>query len=76
MGVAFMDLGSVWSDNKSLKFITRNNGTVVTNDLLMGMGVGARIFLLYFPLKFDVAWSYNLQHFSQPKYYISLGSDF
>jgi Tol biopolymer transport system component len=76
MGVAFMDVGTVWSDNKSLKLITRENGTPVTQDLLMGMGMGARVFLFYFPLKFDVAWSYNLQHFSPPKFYISLGADF
>jgi len=76
MGVTFLDVGTVWSDNKKLKLLARDNGSLETQDLLMGMGVGARIFLLYFPLKFDVAWSYNLKSFSVPKYYISLGADF
>ncbi len=75
-GVLFTDIGSVWSNTKKLQFISSNNGKPVTQDLLMGVGAGVRIFLLYFPLKFDVAWSYNLQKFSMPIFYISLGSDF
>jgi outer membrane protein assembly factor BamA len=75
-GVAFVDAGSVWSDNKKLQFISSQDGKPITKDLLLGMGLGMRLFLLYFPLKVDVAWSYNLQQWSRPKYYISLGADF
>jgi len=75
-GVAFMDLGTVWTDNKRLQLFQRTSQGVQTKDLLMGIGVGTRIFLLYFPLKFDVAWSYNFKTFSKPTYYISLGADF
>lgn len=75
-GVAFIDAGSVWSNNKKLQFISSQDGRPITKDLLLGMGVGMRLFLLYFPLKVDVAWSYNLQQWSRPKYYISLGADF
>jgi outer membrane protein assembly factor BamA len=75
-GVAFFDAGSVWTNNKKLQFISSQDGKPITKDLLLGMGVGMRMFLLYFPLKIDVAWSYNLQHWSRPKYYISLGADF
>lgn len=76
-GVTFMDVGSVWTNNKTLQFLTRDeNNTLITKDLLIGMGTGIRIFFLYFPLKLDVAWSYDLHKFSGPKYYISLGSDF
>jgi outer membrane translocation and assembly module TamA len=75
-GVLFTDLGSVWSNTKKLQLISSENGKPITKDLLAGMGFGVRIFLLYFPLKFDVAWSYNLQKFSMPIFYISLGSDF
>jgi hypothetical protein len=42
----------------------------------MGTGLGARIFFLYFLLRFDVAWAYQVDNFSAPKYYISLGADF
>jgi len=77
LGVVFVDAGSAWNSNHELQLISKNNnGQVVSNDLLMGTGVGARVFFLYFLLKFDVAWAYNIQSFSAPKFYISLGADF
>jgi len=75
-GVLFTDIGSIWTNNRSLQFFTKNNGLLQTKDLMIGLGAGTRIFFLYFPLKFDVAWSYDLQKFSKPKYYISIGADF
>jgi hypothetical protein len=42
----------------------------------VGTGVGARMYFLYFLLRFDVAWKYNFNKFSQPVYYFSLGTDF
>jgi outer membrane translocation and assembly module TamA len=76
-GVLFTDIGTAWYNNRDLQFFTTGeDGRIVTKDLLWGMGLGARIFLLYFPLKFDVAWSFDLNKFSKPKYYISLGADF
>ncbi len=74
-GVAFLDAGTAWSDDLELT-TTLPNGTEVTKDLLVGTGLGARINLLGFPFMFDVAWSYNMQKFSAPKYYISLGYNF
>ncbi|MEO8513346.1 MAG: BamA/TamA family outer membrane protein, partial [Ignavibacteria bacterium] len=75
-GVLFTDIGTVWSNNKTLQLFQKVDGSLATKDLLIGMGVGTRLFFLYFPLKFDVAWSYDMQHFSKPKYYISIGADF
>lgn len=76
-GVAFFDVGTAWSKNKELKLFKRDEfNNLVTDDLLMGTGVGARIFFLYFLLRFDVAWAYNVHGFSQPKYYFSIGADF
>jgi len=75
-GVAFVDAGTAFSDNKSLKLFTRENGYFETKDLLLGMGFGTRIVLLNIPFKFDVAWNYNMHKFSKPKYYFSLGLDF
>lgn len=75
-GVAFLDVGTVWSNNKTLQLFQERNGSIATKDLLVGMGLGTRVFFLYFPLKFDVAWSYDFQGFSRPKYYISVGADF
>jgi len=77
LGVAFLDAGTAWNDNHDLRLFGRDaNGNFDTNDLLMGTGVGARIFLLAFLVRFDVAWAYNMQSFSAPKFYISLGADF
>jgi Tol biopolymer transport system component len=76
-GVMFFDMGSAWNKDKDYVAFTRDaNGSIVARDLLMGMGTGARIFFLAFLVRFDVAWAWNVQHFSEPKYYFSLGSDF
>ena len=73
----FTDIGTVWTNNKTLRFFEKDQeGSTVTRDLLMGMGIGSRIFLLGFPLKIDVAWNYNFKKFSAPRYYLSLGADF
>jgi Tol biopolymer transport system component len=77
LGVAFLDAGTAWNKNESLQLFSKNlNGNFVTKDLLMGTGVGARVFFLYFLLRFDVAWAYNIDRFSRPKFYFSIGADF
>jgi outer membrane protein assembly factor BamA len=76
-GVMFFDAGTAWSDDRSLVLFTKDPyGKTVSRDLLMGMGTGARIYVLAFLLKFDVAWAWNGSSFSTPKYYFSLGADF
>ena len=77
LGVAFLDAGTAWNSNKSLQLFGRDSsGSFVTKDLLMGTGVGARLYFLYFLLRFDVAWAYNIDHFTKPKFYFSIGADF
>lgn len=77
LGVVFIDAGAAWTKDKDLKLFDRNqNGNVITKDLLMGTGVGARVFFLYFLMRFDVAWAYNVDGFTKPKFYLSLGADF
>jgi len=76
-GVAFIDMGSAWTDSKSYRAFTRNKeGDVVTEDLLIGTGLGARIYVLSMLLRFDVGWQFLGSGFSPPKYYFSLGLDF
>ncbi len=76
IGTAFVDAGSAWNENNSLRFFKKSvDGKTITDDLLIGGGFGARIYFLFL-WKFDVAWSYDAQKFSTPKYYISLGLDF
>ncbi len=77
LGVVYLDAGSAWNNSKELQFFAKNeNGNTITKDLLMGTGLGARIFFLYFLVRFDTAWAYDVDGFSKPKYYISLGADF
>lgn len=76
-GVAFVDVGSAWRDTKKFRAFTRNKqGEVISQDLLVGTGLGARIFILSFLLRFDVGWQFHGSGFSPPKYYFSLGWDF
>ncbi len=81
-GAAFVDVGSAWGfdwNNNYVKFQAFDhdlNGNLETRDLLVGTGLGTRFVILYFLVKLDVAWSFNLQNFSPPKYYFSLGYDF
>lgn len=77
MGVAFIDAGAAWNDSKQLQLFSRNDaGNIRSNNLLMGTGVGARMYFLFFLVRLDVAWSYTVDSFSKPRYYFSLGADF
>ncbi len=77
LGVAFLDVGTAWNQTEKLQLFSRNDqGSVISKDLLIGTGLGARMYLFYFLLRFDVAWSYNVDNFSSPRYYFSLGADF
>jgi len=76
LGVAFIDAGSAWDNSQSLKLIGKNDeGTTVTKDLLIGTGVGFRLYMLFL-WRLDIAWKYNLDKFSEPRYYLSIGLDF
>ncbi|MBP6671553.1 MAG: PD40 domain-containing protein [Bacteroidetes bacterium] len=76
-GATFLDIGSSWTRESAYKGISKDaQGKYVTGDLLIGTGMGIRMFVFGLPLKIDVAWSYNGDLFSSPKYYFSLGGDF
>ena len=76
-GNLFIDAGTAWSDTKQLRLFEKDSSDkLTTRDLLLGTGFGTRAVIFGFPLKFDVAWNFNMNKFSQPKYYISLGLDF
>jgi Tol biopolymer transport system component len=77
MGTVFFDAGAAWNDNKKLQLFTKNEReAMVTKDLLMGTGFGIRTYFLYFLLRMDMAWAYNVEGFSKPIFYLSLGTDF
>jgi Tol biopolymer transport system component len=75
-GVTFLDLGSAWHNNDFHPFGHDNIRGVYFDDLVGGFGFGTRLFLGYFMLKIDVAWSFDLDNISKPQYLFSLGTDF
>jgi len=76
LGTLFLDAGAAWNNNKDLQFFGRNeSGNLVTKDLLLGTGFGLRFYFIFL-WRFDVAWSFDMQSFSKPKYYWSMGLDF
>ncbi|MFC2134035.1 peptidase MA family metallohydrolase [Bacteroidota bacterium] len=76
MGVAFIDVGSAWNDTGKLQLFKKNErNETVTNDLLMSTGLGWRFYFIML-WRFDVAWTFDMQKFSQPRYLISFGFDF
>ncbi len=76
-GVIFTDAGSAFDSFGQYKpFMKNSAGQLVTQDLLIGSGFGARLPFLYFVLRFDYAWQYNIEGFHKPIFYFSLGGDF
>ncbi len=76
LGAAFVDLGAAWDNNKDLTLYRRNvEGKKVLNDPLLGTGFGLRTYFI-FMWRLDVAWKYDLQTWSKPRYYFSFGFDF
>jgi outer membrane protein assembly factor BamA len=76
LGTAFIDAGSAWDNTEKLQLIGQdNNGDTITKNLLLGTGVGFRLYMLFL-WRVDIAWKYNLNSFSAPRYYLSIGLDF
>jgi Tol biopolymer transport system component len=75
-GVWFTDIGSAWS-GKLQPY--RENGILPFGnhyeDLVSSTGFGLRIFLGYFLLRTDIAWEYDGNGFSKPRYLFSIGGD-
>ncbi|MBR9976252.1 MAG: BamA/TamA family outer membrane protein, partial [Bacteroidetes bacterium] len=76
-GAFFLDVGAAFDKADNFRAFTRDpEGKLVNQDLLIGTGVGTRMWFLGFPLKFDIGWAYDGGGFSAPIYYFSLGADF
>ena len=76
LGTAFLDAGMAWDKDRDLRVFRRtSDGALTTDRLLIGMGFGIRTYFM-FPWKFDWAWQYNLEGFSKPIFYLSMGLDF
>jgi Tol biopolymer transport system component len=76
IGTAFLDVGQAWDKNEDFDFSFKKSKTDLSKGMLVGTGFGARTFVIFFLLRFDVAWAYDFEGFSKPKYYFSIGVDF
>lgn len=76
LGAAFIDVGSAWTNTGGWQAFQKTKDGTVNKDLLVGTGFGARLIFFGFPLRIDVAWSFNGEGFSTPNYYFSLGPEF
>ena len=76
-GSLFTDIGAAWSGNDFKGASSTDGGWLELNDIFFGYGIGARMNLGFFVLRFDVAWSSDLANYTNgPVYYISLGPEF
>ncbi|MFQ5452932.1 MAG: BamA/TamA family outer membrane protein, partial [Candidatus Zixiibacteriota bacterium] len=75
-GVFFTDIGAAWfGDN--FKGATGEGGNNRLNDIKFGFGVGMRMNLGFFLLRYDLAWTTDFYQISdRPSYYFSFGADF
>lgn len=78
-GVAFMDIGSAWSNDKNWQpFQTKpSNGFLQLNNLRAGHGFGARVNMGFLLLRYDIAWQTDfVSTKGAPIHYWSIGADF
>ncbi len=74
-GAIFLDAGAAWSDD-FFRFIDEQPGEQAQfDDFHMGYGWGFRMNLGFLMLKWDMAWKNELNRVSEPKYYVSIGTD-
>jgi len=75
-GALFCDLGLAW-DNSDVHPFAWQGYLPSFRDIRSGVGLGARMNLGFFILRFDVAWKNTLNAISgKPRWYIALGPEF
>jgi outer membrane protein assembly factor BamA len=75
-GAMFLDVGAVWNANREFKGATGANGDVRLQGIKSGFGLGARVNLGIFLLRYDLAWAHDLIKVSKPQHYFSFGAEF
>jgi len=80
-GHAFLDVGAAWdsySEFSDFSVLTNKYGDLPSyaSPIISSFGLGMKINLGYFLVRFETAWDYTPGHrTSRPQYYISLGPD-
>ena len=77
-GALFMDIGSAWSDDSQWRPFAASEsvGLFRLDDMRAGFGIGARMNLGFFLLKYDVAWPTNFEHTGKAVHYFTMGAEF
>lgn len=76
-GALFADIGSAWYGNDFRGARVADDGWPALQDIFLGYGIGARLNLGFFVLRFDVAWTSDIANYTRgPYYYFSLGPEF
>ncbi|MDA3885166.1 MAG: peptidase MA family metallohydrolase [Candidatus Delongbacteria bacterium] len=76
MGVMFTDVGAAWNDD-DFRGVKSIGTDVKLNDIMLSSGIGARMNVGYFILRYDVSWKWDLYNeSSKPQHLISLGTNF
>ena len=76
IGTAFLDVGTAWNEDRNLKLFAKGeSGSLLTDQLLLGMGIGFRANFIFL-WRFDWGWPYNFNRFGKAKFYLSMGLDF
>lgn len=74
-GAIFTDFGAVWNRNVEFKGAT-SQGDFRLVDIKSGFGLGARVNLGIFLLRYDVGWKTDLNDVGKPQHYFSFGAEF
>jgi outer membrane translocation and assembly module TamA len=86
--VGFFDAGTAWSgpspftEESPLNTSTYTNGPVTVkvnffrDPIVYGYGAGARLMLFGYFLRVDRAWGVETRNVQDPRWFISLGTDF
>lgn len=76
-GVLFSDMGSAWNNSDFRGTVTAEDGSMKLNDLLFSSGIGSRMSLGYFILRYDVSWKWDFSSSSsEPLHLLSIGANF
>ncbi|MBU4486634.1 MAG: hypothetical protein KKD38_06860, partial [Candidatus Delongbacteria bacterium] len=76
-GVVFSDFGSAWTNEDFRGVISLPDGSHKLNDLLFSSGIGSRMNVGYFIIRYDVSWTWDFNSAcSKPWHIFSLGANF
>ncbi len=75
-GDLFADVGAAWYGDAFRGTRLDAAGRRRLDDLLAGFGIGVRVDLGLFLLRYDVAWATDVRDFSEPRHYWAMGTDF